>query len=192
MSLYSPLPADSVRFLRLLPGSDDNPGIRCNLITCKLLNSGSAHLYEALSYVWGPEDNQQSIEIDGRQVSVKANLYAALLHLQDRFFERILWVDAICINQNDNSEKAWQVQCMARIYAKASGVIVWLGEATHDSDQAFQALLDAAETSHTDSEPAFGKTNHQPATFPIDEISKQAVLTLLERPWFQRIWVSCG
>lgn len=127
MALYEPLPEGSVRLLRLLPCSDQHSEIRCKVFICPLLTSGSTHLYDALSYVWGPEDNQSSIYIEDYKMSVRANLHAALLHLRDRFIERIIWIDAICINQEDNDEKGQQVQSMAEIYAKATRVIVWLG-----------------------------------------------------------------
>lgn len=188
MPLYTPLPDGSVRLLRLLPHSDEEPGIKCNLFTCTMLSSGRAHPYDALSYVWGPESNQHFIHIDGREVSVRANLYAALSHLQDRFLERILWIDAICINQNDNEEKSRQVQFMARIYAKASSVIVWLGKAADDSDRALKMVLEAARKQHIDS--SSGEVNHQPTSLAIQHTNEQAIITLLERPWFRRIWVS--
>ncbi|KAI0814470.1 heterokaryon incompatibility protein-domain-containing protein [Xylaria sp. FL0064] len=145
MPLYKRLPEGSVRLLRLLPHSDEHPGIKCQLFTCTLLDSGNTHPYEALSYVWGHENNQQSIYIDNYQLSVRANLHAAMLHLQDRFMERIIWIDAICINQEDEDEKGQQVQSMAKIYAKANRVIVWLGEAADDSGQVLQEVAAARQ-----------------------------------------------
>ncbi|KAF5696935.1 het [Fusarium mundagurra] len=82
-------------------------------------------------------------------------------------------VHAICINQRDSNEKGKQVQSMAKIYAKASRVIVWLGEAAASSDQALEEIRIVAVKN-----PAINETNHQ-----------QAILALLEREWFQRIWV---
>ncbi|KAH7309925.1 hypothetical protein B0I35DRAFT_453508 [Stachybotrys elegans] len=63
---------------------------------------------------------------------------------------------------------------MAKIYAKASRVIVWLGEAAGDSAQALEVIRKAAEEQYTNS--AIYKPN------------QQSILTLLKRPWFQRIW----
>ncbi len=114
--------------------------------------------------------------MDNCQVSVRAHLHAVLSRLRDRFIERIIWVDAICINQKDrDGEKEQQIQSMAKIYAKASRVMVWLGEAAADSDQALRDILNAANSPHTRS--------------AVNEMNQQAVLALLERPWFQRIWV---
>jgi len=179
MSPYTSLPDGNARLLRLRPSSDENSRIECQLITCSLLGSGRTHPYEALSYVWGPKDNDQPIYLDGsHELRVTANLHNALLHLRDCFVERILWVDAICINQKDEEgEKERQVQSMAKIYSKASRVIVWLGEAASNSHKALEVIRAAAE-------------EEQSTNLPMDETNRQAILTLLEREWFQRIWVS--
>ena len=73
------------------------------------------------------EDNTQPIYINNQEFPVRANLHAALSHLRVRFLERILRIDTLCIDQEDNAEKGRQVQSMAKIYAKASRMIVWLG-----------------------------------------------------------------
>ncbi|CAG9948970.1 unnamed protein product, partial [Clonostachys rosea f. rosea IK726] len=169
--LYEPLADGSVRLLRLLPLSGGHKGIDCQLFTCPLLKSRSTHPYEALSYVWGPEDNQQSIRINNCEVPVRTNLYEALSCLQDPFIERIIWIDAICINQEDIDEKGQQVQCMAKIYARASRVIVWLGKVADQSNEALEAIRAAAEGQY------------------VDSATDKAIVTLLDRPWFKRIWV---
>ncbi len=164
-----------MRLLHLLPHKDKHSRIECRLSICSLLDSGSSHSYEALSYAWGSEENPGSILVDGCDFSVRANLHAALSHLRDEFIERVMWIDAICINQRDEGEKGHQVQSMAKIYAKASRVMVWLGEAALGSDQALETIRTAAAEESTDS--AISKT------------SQKAILALLGRPWFQRIWV---
>lgn len=195
MPLYTPLREGSARLFRLLPHPDEHSTIECQLFTCSLLDSESIHPYEALSYVWGPENNLKSIDIDSsghkNKLRVRANLHAALSHLRDRCVERIIWTDAICINQEDNDEKGQQVQSMAKIYAKASRVIVWLGEAADNSDEALEAIRRVAEEQHTNS--AMYKTNQEAVLALPDQQPKtdqQAILKLLEREWFQRIWVS--
>ena len=93
--------------------------------------------------------------------------------------ERTLWIDAICINQipgDNDDEKEQQVRAIAKIYAKASRVIVWLGEAADQSDEALEEIRAAAEKEHLDT--------------PIGATSQRAILTLLGRDWFRRIWVS--
>ncbi|RYP56088.1 hypothetical protein DL771_012151 [Monosporascus sp. 5C6A] len=188
---YSPLlEHGSIRLLRLMPHENKKAPIQCRIFEYPLQKPGPGiHRYEALSYVWGSEDNRQPIYIqsdnesndpltgNGRCLLVTTNLYTALSYLRDRLLERIIWIDAICINQEDNDEKGQQVQFMAKIYANANCVIVWLGEAAGDSDQAFEALRNAAEEQRM--HPVTDKPNQH----------HQAILTLLERPWFQRIWV---
>ncbi|KAL8364603.1 hypothetical protein RB595_003745 [Gaeumannomyces hyphopodioides] len=186
MSPYTPLPKGNVRLLRLLPHQDENSRIECQL-TFSLLDRGSSHPYEALSYVWGSEDNKRPIYIGDNELRVTANLYAALKHLRYCSVERILWIDAICINQNDNEEKGQQVQSMAKIYAKANRVIVWLVDPPKDApdegdpaaddrvdngDQALEAIRAAAEERRVDS-----------------TMDQKMILALLGRKWFQRIWV---
>jgi hypothetical protein len=176
---YCPLLSgtDSIRLLRLLPSKDKNAPIRCQLFTYSLQASDKGtHPYDALSYVWGTPDESRSIRIDERDVLVTPNLYKALSHLRHCFIERILWADAVCINQEDVKEKEQQIQFMARIYGQANRVVVWLGEAAGDSDLALEEIRAAGGQKPTKS--LDNKTN------------KQAVLALLQRPWFQRIWVS--
>lgn len=170
---YSPLPEGSVRLLRLLPHPDQSSRIECDLSVYNLLDSETAHPFDALSYAWGSADSSKSIWINDREYIVWANLHAALLHLRDCFVDRNVWVDAICIDQKNTTEKSQQVQSMAKIYAKASCVIVWLGEAAATSNQALEDIRMSSSQIST----AMDKTN------------KRAILDLIERPWFQRIWV---
>lgn len=175
---YKPLPPGpgSTRLLRLLPNEDETAPIECQLFDYSLQGSSKwTHLYEALSYVWGGSDRPCSISIDKHDLPVTANLHAALSQLRDRSIERIIWVDAICINQADLQERGHQVQSMAEIYSKAIRVIVWLGEAADNSDQALEGICVAAE------KRSLKSMNR--------ESILQAILALLQRTWFRRIWV---
>ncbi|CAD6450284.1 792c6830-6a34-4fce-850e-daaa5295d776-CDS [Sclerotinia trifoliorum] len=223
-SLYSSLLLgfDSTRLLRLMPHEDENAEITCRLFVYPLHDSirGGTHMYEALSYAWGGIDNPRFISVNGQDLIVRENLHAALLRLRDPVLERIIWIDAICINQKDPKERGHQVQLMAKIYSKACRVIIWLGEAADDSDQALEEIVVAARQSNiTNSfdeqfmnppdeeiiEQFIMPSDQQPtsslglelAKLAIGElettsdngINQMAVLALLQRPWFQRIWV---
>ncbi|KAK0751254.1 heterokaryon incompatibility, partial [Schizothecium vesticola] len=83
--------------------------------------------YEALSYIWGAPDILHPVLINGCAVKVRRNLHTALLEPQDIFIARVVWIGAICINQDNFEERAQQVQIMTKIYAMASRVVVWLG-----------------------------------------------------------------
>ncbi len=173
---YSPLPGPgSIRLLRLMAHTDENAPIECLLFDYPLQELGEGtHLYEALSYVWGDSSNLRSSSIDKHDLLITKNLYTALLYLRDRFIDRIIWVDAICINQGYKTEKGMQVRYMSKIYSKASRVIVWLGEAENDSDRALEEIRLAAD---------------EMSNALVNKLTKQAILTLLQRPWFKRIWV---
>jgi hypothetical protein len=174
--LYSPLSQPgSIRLLQLCPRNEDSKNIRCKLFEYPFQDSNSSHLYDAVSYVWGSEDKPESVIIDNQRLKITSNLYTLLLRLQDERLSRVIWVDAICINQEDEKEKEYQIPLMAEIYAKASRVIVWLGEAKDDSDQALKTIRSAGE--------AYSKASLQ------TESQRQPILQLLRRPWFQRIWV---
>ncbi|KAF2177501.1 HET-domain-containing protein [Zopfia rhizophila CBS 207.26] len=172
---YSSLPPgnDNIRLLRLIPNEDETAAIKCQLFNYSLEPGRGTHLYEALSYVWGNPNETVPIFINEHVLLVTASLHAALLHLRDRSFERIIWVDAICINQADNEEKGYQIQSMGKIYGQATRVIVWLGKAEDDSDQALEAIRSAAEAESTN----------------VSNNTQKAVLALLQRSWFERTWV---
>jgi hypothetical protein len=67
-------------------------------------------------------------------MTVTKNAYLALQDLRCQEQDQVLWVDALCINQDDNVEQGKQVQQMGSIYSEAKRVIIWLGEATYDTD----------------------------------------------------------
>ncbi|THV47789.1 hypothetical protein BGAL_0289g00170 [Botrytis galanthina] len=175
-ALYSSLSLESntIRLLRILPNENEEADINCTLFVYPLHDSGrGTHRYEALSYVWGDADDSRSICVNGHRLTVRANLHIALSRLRDPVLDRIIWIDAICINQEDLNERGHQVQLMAKIYSKASQVVIWLGEAADNSDRALGEIVIAVNQSEISS----------------DKTARKAVLALLQRPWFRRIWV---
>ncbi|KAK4114746.1 HET-domain-containing protein [Canariomyces notabilis] len=176
---YSKLLPGNIRLLHLLPDEDDKAPIQCQLLEYALQKTGKrACLYEALSYCWGSSDKPYRAFIGERYLPITSNLYAALLRLRDRFIGRVLWVDSICIDQEDTEERGQQVQFMAEIYCKANRVIVWLGEAEPGDHHASKEIVGAALAS-----------GDQTTTPSDNESGHEAVSRLLARPWFRRIWV---
>ncbi|RDA93623.1 hypothetical protein CP533_6182 [Ophiocordyceps camponoti-saundersi (nom. inval.)] len=169
---YDYLPKGSIRLLHILPHVDETASVECSLSVYDLLNSGKTHPYEALSYAWGSQARPRSILIDNSNFSIGENLHSALLHLRDGFLERIIWIDAICINQDDPDEKSDQVRSIALIYAKAHRVIVWLGDSADGSHDAMAEILQAAGES--------------PVKCSSEHVS---IRKLLQRSWFHRIWI---
>ncbi|KAF2805780.1 HET-domain-containing protein, partial [Mytilinidion resinicola] len=184
---YTSIPQgnDTIRLLRLLPSKDATAAIKCQLFNYSLAPDIKSHRYEALSYVWGDENTTIPVFIDGYVLSVKANLHAALVHLRDRSFERILWVDALCINQENVNEKEQQIPFMARIYHQASRVVVWLGEAANSSSLALEKIRDAGGKKSEDSP----NNDLIRQDSPNNDLIREAILALLQRPWFRRIWI---
>lgn len=175
--IYSPLQQDkpTIRLLRLLPSQDRSAAIEGRILEYDLEAREEDHPYEALSYVWGNTQGSLDILLDGLTFTVTQNLHSALRHLRDRIFERVLWIDAICIDQSNMEEKAVQIQSMASVYAYARQVVVWLGEPRDGGAQALQSIRTAA---HSDEGiPKFDGEDHI------------LVLSLLRRAWFCRIWV---
>ena len=147
--LYSPLQASSeeIRLLTLLPGPFGT-AIQCELHTTNL-NKDSPPRYEALSYAWGSEEDPVIIYIEKGTLPVTQNLAGALQHLRYPDRSRTLWIDAICVNQKDLSERSQQVARMADIYTLADCVVVWLGPEADDSPrilrmfEAIGSMIDA-------------------------------------------------
>jgi hypothetical protein len=112
----------SIRLLEVLPGVETDP-LQCRAIE----GQWSTSQYEALSYTWGCEFGWgRPCFIDNRVMAVSPTLSRALRSLRDERCVRTLWIDAICINQEDIPEKNSQVQQMQEIYQHAQKVVVWL------------------------------------------------------------------
>lgn len=98
---YTTIEERQIRLLHLA-GSDDNEEIVCTLsIVCL---DDRPH-YEALSYVWGDDTNPMSMQLEGQTKPITPNLHTALRNLRLKDRERILWVDAVCINQEDTGDE---------------------------------------------------------------------------------------
>lgn len=162
-----------IRLLTLFPSSDESATIECS-VAPHSLNWNPA--YEALSYTWGdPGDICASpIYISGQPTYISTNLEAALHALRYHDHIRVLWIDALCIDQKNASEKCQQIAMMGTIYEAARNVVVWLGTQSHNSDLAMATIANL--NSITDLEH-------------VTEEAWGALEDLFSRPWFSRIWV---
>jgi hypothetical protein len=159
--------------------------------------------YEALSYTWGSDNDQITIQVlrPGKKTSltIRENLHDALKHIRNEADSRILWIDAICINQEDMVERSHQVGRMRDIYTHARRVVVWLGLESSDSTLAMRTLgyIGTQIEISTDQYalPAPGCTEKywyrvtDASHFDSDPRTWSAVYQLLLRPWFDRLWV---
>jgi Heterokaryon incompatibility protein (HET) len=142
--IYFPLNKSrlSIRLLELYAGTDEAE-IECKLQAASL--EDNPH-YEALSYTWGESTKDRAIKIAGCLVSTQDNLYSALFHLRYPDRARVIWADALCINQNDVGEKKKQVQIMGRIYTQCTQCLIWLGDIPKSIDEDTSFSLNDAQT----------------------------------------------
>ena len=174
-----------------------NPSVDANVSRVRP-GSQLALQFTALSYTWGQLSQKSQIIIDGHTFSITRNLESALRHL--RSFQQkktssprvlipfYLWIDAICINQDDLLERNSQVALMARIYKKATwGTLVWLGEEADDSSTAMN-LIERMGKVHFRG-PGEKEEVYQHATDQEKQLHWKALMALYRRPWFSRAWV---
>ncbi|KAI0417841.1 heterokaryon incompatibility protein-domain-containing protein [Xylaria grammica] len=125
LSLRAANGSTKIRVLHLLPGSGRDR------IACRLEVQDLDHgIDKALSYVWGKRQDPKPIWVDGQLFQITGNLYEILLNLRRPSTSRVLWIDAICINQSDLEEKLHQVRLMGEIYSNARIVTIWLSGQT--------------------------------------------------------------
>ncbi|KAG8530663.1 uncharacterized protein KY384_004018 [Bacidia gigantensis] len=146
------------------------------------------HSYDALSYVWGERislnKNELLIEVDGCSIQISPNLHEALCYLCKHGQQRRLWIDQICINQDDNRERSEQVSKMGLIYEYARAVQIRLGPAAKFTGEGMQILA------HLAAGDECGPTPLSPwKDSGFSEGEKQGLKDIFERPWFKRMWV---
>lgn len=174
---------DSYRLMHLQPGQLGDR-ILVQLETIASSKKQRAPDYEALSYTWGDATLQQEIFCgdhsagDPCALKVTTNCYNALQSLRYPDRPRLLWIDAICIDQTNIEERNAQVKMMGAIFACAREVVVYLGESADDSDTVI----------------AWYKNNFEVPDYPRKDIavskpSSDAQTALARRPWFTRPWI---
>lgn len=194
---YAPLDlgARSFRLLRLLHGSKSE--IECEIFEAVFKQK---HLipYEALSYAWGNLETPHTIKLNNERLAITDNLHVALQHLRIEDEDRILWVDAICIDQKNERERGHQVQRMGDIYSRAEQVVFWLGSATLETDLVMSTLKRLGHLSREHTSTSWPLSNEkwlrswvksQPDWDDTHIQQRNGLIQLLRRPWFERVWV---
>lgn len=189
--IYTPLAANHTRILRLEPGSYGDE-ITCSLIThpCTTVSTkdpvAELTAYEALSYAWGDPTPRFVVQCNGQTLPVAHNLFLALQHLRHPTAHRLLWIDAICINQNDLDERSTQIQHMLNIYHGATRILIWLGEESETSPLAIDAMKALDQPSER---KGVVFRIHERRCYELLKAICDAFGELLERPWFVRSWI---
>jgi len=177
--------------------------------------------YEALSYLWGGIDTSETVQVqycssdtDGilaghdhssALLKIGKNLFVALHHLRYAGRARILWVDAICINQADEVEKSKQIVRMAALYQLAQRVVIWLGPASEESQakEERSSTLALSKLAHIGAQVELSRATVRfaapmatedgwfrsacPIPYPLSVWT--AIEQLLGRQYFQRLWI---
>jgi hypothetical protein len=94
--------------------------------------------YEAVSYRWGEQSIMHLVYINGKPFHIRESIWKFIKHWttsigRNGMSDTDLWIDSICINQQNLVEKSRQVRGMGQIYAGARRVIIWLGDASEES-----------------------------------------------------------
>ncbi|KAE9364223.1 HET-domain-containing protein, partial [Stipitochalara longipes BDJ] len=194
--IYTPLDLakHEIRLLRLqarmFSASDE---IECELFQ---VNLDAEPRYEALSYEWGPPVESPSwISVDGNEHRVRENLSDALRDLRLKYEPRILWIDALCINQDDTMERNHQVARMGDIYRNATRVIVWVGREQLDKTSQDDALIaisfleDTKRKSLAEFIPGNESKRQSQLLKKGYDREWQAVLNLCRRHYWTRLWI---
>jgi hypothetical protein len=175
---YTPLRCEGleIRLVVLFPGQESDD-IHCDLIH---VNLDDQPVYEAVSYTWATDGDaslSQSIQCQRHTLGVTKNCEAVLRYLRRQGRNRLLWIDAICINQADTAERNHQVKAMASIYSSASQVLAYLGPVSKAHRQAIHRVMGYLGDSSTGS--------YLNAIF----VGRVNVEIFLSQPYFDRVWV---
>ncbi|KAI0441624.1 HET-domain-containing protein [Xylaria telfairii] len=188
------LPVDSsqgqVRLLQIAPGRAGEP-IRCSY---QIASVDGDVPYQTLSYVWGAIDGNKTIIVEGTKAELTDNLFDALTCIRHETKPCYLWVDALCINQQDGEEKTAQVNMMHRIYANCVQCNMWMGKIDHAVIGTTEAgALQAAKGALGAIQVLAGKgsDSHLPPHLANRDqkiMAGKALKELMHVAWWSRIW----
>jgi len=184
--------------VELLPGTRDEP-LRVSLQHSTLFDMS---MCSAASYEWGSNVRQHEISCGGRILKATANLALLLSKFRSPESSQLLWVDAICINQDDEDERSQQVSIMGDIYKNAEVVLMWIGdEVLHTKDALSMIRRLAKEYSILKLKREIGHLNYD-LYEPSDLSARQRLQGILMEPswptvtnllssrsYFLRLWV---
>ncbi|KAF2264374.1 hypothetical protein CC78DRAFT_409023, partial [Lojkania enalia] len=161
--------------------------LRCSIEIARPENASQC---EALSYRWkfgsdGADIKFRRIFIDDETMEIPQSAWELLHARSSLYTERLVWLDAVCIDQKNTSEKAGQIPLMGQIYTKATQVIVWPGD-RFDSGMASTMVLRLFVTNYqfeAEEEEFRSILEHETG-----RMGWKAMVNLFENPYFTRIW----
>lgn len=197
---YRPLNVEDAEFRLLLvqAGEADEP-VKCQLVHASLKNGADRPPYATVSYHRGDPAQTGAIFVDGLEMLVPVSSAAVLRRLRKPTEDRTLWIDAICINQDDPDERGRQVARMGAIYSNTARNLIWLGEGDEEATGYGLAVLDSiyhhAKSETKDFATSFDEIKcktlpSKPRNGLGAPLLKQHLVTLFSSSWFERAWVS--
>lgn len=185
---YKTLGASSFRLLEVW--RKDNGDIAGRLETFSL-TSKDYPSFATVSYAWGEIARNKTIDLDGEPFAVLDNTYPLLEAVCDNAnlisYARF-WIDSICINSDDEEERASQIQLMGQLYESSYITIVWLGPGDVDSDQGMEFFLTLCQRRDGLVE-AWEKRQSREMPSDLNIAEKwRALRDILKRPWWRRVW----
>ena len=160
----------------------------------------------ALSYTWGiPTQRDLELRMQAPVIPLTENLTSAM-YILGTIFPGTYWIDALCINQQDNAEKSSQVTLMREIYSAAEAVMVFLGAKSEESDMACDLVGKLSDLFQNGAFDLQGKILPRSVSvakrYPFEDKKLRelglplkndpdwvALAELLSRPYFHRVWV---
>lgn len=174
---YKSLGAFQFRLVRILPRTMSL--IKCELLPYSLEDPPD---YVAVSYAWGDTDDKKRIQLEGVDIPVSASLHGALFALRAKKESVLVWIDALCIDQQNRDERTQQVQLMTLIYSRATSVAIWLGSEADDSNLALQTLGEIT------ARPNDAERIKSMITSKNGKAKISSVVALFERDYWSRLW----
>ncbi|KAH7075820.1 heterokaryon incompatibility protein-domain-containing protein [Paraphoma chrysanthemicola] len=171
---YAPLKDFEFRLIRVLRA-------RMSKLNCEILHFSVDHApkYTAISYAWGDGIDTRTLLLQGVNIPVAVSLHDALRAVRRREEDVFVWVDALCIDQQNNEEKNRQIRLMGQIYSCATSVAIWIGPEFENSELAVPLLQNVKDNTV---DMQYMKAFHKnPASL--------ALLNLFKRDYWKRLWV---
>jgi Heterokaryon incompatibility protein (HET) len=181
--IYQPLLPQQIRLVHVTKESSDLSIVHTNI--------SSAPPYTAVSYTWNHESPEKYFLIDGSRLKVIPNIVTALPHLTRNTNTNYLWIDGICINQEDEAEKEVQIPLMGDIYTLCSSCLIWLGDSTPYAEIALDSIPRLAKTLQG-GEDASKVWEMEGISVRSENVLEtplwKGLVDIFSRPWFKRVW----
>jgi len=181
---YEPINTDKrdIRLLVVHPASSTTTDlVQCSFHPISLFTRDQIPAYKTISYTWGDPTPNAHILIENLPLAVPTNAEKAIRYFRLPDTERLIWIDAACINQRDlEGEKGPHIRYMSLVYSKGEGNLVYLGEDEDGlAEVAFRLVREVRDRRVSVLDDGVVGRGSQEA---------KALTSLFSRAWFRRAW----